>query len=99
MACFRLFSADGKFIGTYADPLQAALRAAALGHGTTIRDGLFRKDVLWTEGSERQAAAASPDYVIATLMQRRAVRRTSQKLAGARRASFTAAEEAEPAQK
>lgn len=69
---FRLFSADGHFIASCADP---PLMVAALGHGATIRDNLFRKDVLWTEGSERHAADANFKYAIDTLMQRRLIRR------------------------
>lgn len=79
-ACFRLFSADGQFIASCADPLQSALMVAALGHGATIRDSLFRKDVLWTEGSERHAADANFKYAIDILMQRRLIRRTNPKL-------------------
>ncbi|MFZ2853318.1 MAG: hypothetical protein WAZ34_04290 [Rhodocyclaceae bacterium] len=77
--CFRLFRADGQFIAAYADPRKAAVVIATLGHGACIRDGLFRKDTLWREGAEKQNAAASLEFVVDTLMQRRTIRRTSQR--------------------
>lgn len=75
---FRLFRADGQFIAAYEDPRKAAVVIVMLGHGASIRDGLFKKDTLWQEGAEKQNAAASLEFVVDTLLQRRLIRRSGQ---------------------
>lgn len=75
---FRLFRADGQFIAAYADPRKAAALIVVLGRGACILDGLFRKDTLWLEGSEKQNAAASLEFVVDTLVRRQRTRWTTQ---------------------
>lgn len=79
--CFSVFKADGRFAAAYASPQQAAAMVMLLGHGASIRDSLFEKDMLWLEGSEKQEAAVDPVYVVDMVMQRRRRLRQTQQQA------------------
>lgn len=71
---FRVFRADGMFIAVCQSPLQAAMLVSILGAGSSIRDSLFRGDLLWLEGSEQQAAGDDFDYAVDTITERRHIR-------------------------
>lgn len=73
-AGFSVFRADGMFITACKSPLQAAMLVSILGPGSSIRDSLFRRDLLWLEGLEPQAAGDDYDHVVETITERRLAR-------------------------
>ena len=67
---YKVYNAGGDYRAAFKDPTEVAILVAALGDGTTIRDGHDRRFTVWTEGAEDQPAGESFDHVAETVFSR-----------------------------
>lgn len=67
---YKVYDSAGQYRAACKDPTDAAILAAALGDGTTIRNGHSARSIVWTEGAEDQPAGESYDHVAMTIFER-----------------------------
>lgn len=70
VAWMKVYSASGDYLAACVDAGSAAAVVALAGDGATIRNGHAKKSVIWAEGSEKQPAFESYDFVEETIRDR-----------------------------
>jgi len=71
----KVYSATGEYVAACRYAEDAAAIVALRGEGTTIRLGHTKRQTVWTEGQEAQAAGESYDFVGEVVLGRmRAIR-------------------------
>lgn len=68
---FKIFDSNGCYQASCKQPEAAACLAGMYGNGATVRTGHRKKDIVWTEGADGDAAD-SVDIATEVILQRQA---------------------------
>lgn len=70
VAWMKIYTPAGHYVASCNDESAAAALMAFYGDGAEIRNGHAKKNAIWREGSESQAAGESYDFVVNTIHER-----------------------------
>jgi len=70
VAWMKVYTPAGHYVASCNDESAAAVLMAFYGDGAEIRNGHAKKNAIWREGNESQAAGESYDFVVSTIHER-----------------------------